>query len=63
MKANTVLLYQAALIALQIINAGINIDPTIHVPPLVALIVAAVVGGFQFYVNHLGNQKVEPTVK
>jgi uncharacterized membrane-anchored protein len=63
MKANTILRYQAALVTLQVINAGINIDPTVHLPPLVALIIAAVVGGFQFYVNHLGNQKVEPDPK
>jgi hypothetical protein len=59
MSANTVLLLQSMLITLQMVNAGIATIPS--VPTAVAVIASAVVGGFQFYVNHLGNQIVPPS--
>ena len=54
MKPNTILLLQSILIFLQIVNAALGSE--IHLPPAVSVIVAAFVGAFQFYVNHLGNQ-------
>jgi hypothetical protein len=57
MKPSTILLLQSLLIALQMANAAIDTLPQPW--PVVA---AAIVGGFQFYVNHLGNITV-PEVK
>jgi uncharacterized membrane-anchored protein len=57
MKANTILLLQSGLIFLQIVNSAIATGiEGVHVNPLISICLAAFVGGFQFYVNHLGNQ-------
>ena len=60
MKPNTILLLQSALIFLQIVNAAIGNE--IHLPPAASVVIAAFVGAFQFYINHLGNQ-LTPTGK
>lgn len=57
MNANTVLLLQSILVALQMCNAALD-----TLPQPWPVIAAAFIGGFQFYVNHLGNQIV-PEVK
>jgi hypothetical protein len=53
---NSILILQAALVFVQIVNAGLATEPGIHVPRLVVLIVVAFTGALQFYVNHVGNQ-------
>lgn len=53
MKPNTVLLLQSILIFLQIVNAALGSE--IHLAPVWSVIIAAFVGAFQFYVNHIGN--------
>jgi hypothetical protein len=58
MSPTKILGIQSALVSLQIINAGIATIP--HVPPVVPLIVAALVGGGQFFIQHVGNN-TEPT--
>jgi hypothetical protein len=50
---NRLLAIQSALITLQIVNAGIA---TVTHNALIALIIGAVVGGIQNYVQHAGNQ-------
>jgi len=48
-----ILFLQSLLISLQFINASIaTID---GVPAVMSMCVSAVVGGFQFFVQHLGN--------
>lgn len=55
-----ILFLQSVLIALQFINVGIA---TIEgVPPIISLCISAVVGGFQWFVQHIGNM-VEPPDK
>jgi hypothetical protein len=57
MKTNTLLLLQSILIVLQVINAGLaEVLPSTPVAHFIALCSAAILGGFQFYVQHLGNQ-------
>jgi len=58
MKANTVLLLQSILIFLQMVNAAAGSE--FHLSPIWSVIISAFVGAFQYYVNHLGNQKVTP---
>jgi hypothetical protein len=53
MSTTKILAIQSALVSLQIINAGIATIP--HMPPIVPLIVASLVGGGQFFVQHVGN--------
>jgi hypothetical protein len=57
MKPNTILLLQSILIFLQMCNAAVD-----TLPQPWPILVAAFVGAFQFYINHLGNQSV-PTPK
>lgn len=57
MSQNTISLLQAIGITVQIINAGAA--AVIH-NPLVALIVSAVAGGYQYYVQKLGNESQPP---
>jgi hypothetical protein len=58
MSATTILALQSLLIFLQIVNASneLNISTTWRV------ILAAGVGAFQYFVNHLGN-KLKPEEK
>ena len=53
MKASTLSAFQAILVALQIINAGIA---GVTHNPMVSLILGGVVGGFSIYVQKLGNE-------
>ena len=55
MKPSTLLLLQSACITLQTINAGIA---AITQNAAAALIIGAIAGGLQFYVQHAGNQVV-----
>ena len=53
-----ILFLQSLLISLQFINASIaTID---GVPAVMSMCVSAVVGGFQFFVQHLGNLSLPP---
>jgi hypothetical protein len=57
MSTDRLLLLQAIFVTLQIVNAGLaGILPHSPVGAFVQLVVAAVVGGFQFYLQNLGNQ-------
>jgi hypothetical protein len=58
MKPNTLLLLQSVCITVQTINAGLA---AITQNAAVALIVGALAGGLQFYVQHAGN-KTDPKV-
>jgi len=60
MSQNTILLLQSIGITLQMVNGGLG--STIK-DPVVSLVIAAVIGGFQFYVQHVGNQSTSPTVQ
>lgn len=53
MKPNTILLLQSLLITAQTINAGLA---AVTHNAVLALVVCAAVGGFQFFVQHIGNQ-------
>lgn len=59
MSTTTLLALQSALVSLQIINAGLGGLAHI-VPGWLSLVLAAVVGGGQFFVQHVGNQTVPP---
>lgn len=56
-----ILLLQAVLQGLQVINVGIATIQ--HVPPAIPLIIAAVVASISSYVQHAGNQSVPPEGK
>ena len=49
----TVLMLQSLLVTLQIANAGLATAP--HMPPIVAVMMAAIMGGLQTFVQHVGN--------
>jgi hypothetical protein len=52
-----ILLLQSALISLQMINTAVATGiEGMRIHPLISILLAAFVGGFQFFVNHLGNQ-------
>jgi hypothetical protein len=51
MKANTILLFQSMLIFMQMANAAVD-----TLPQPLPILIAAFIGAFQYYVNHLGNQ-------
>lgn len=53
MSPTLILFLQSLLIMLQMANAGLATIP--HMPVAVPLFAAAVVGGFQFFVQNLGN--------
>ena len=57
MSQNTILLLQSIGITLQMVNGGLGV--AIH-NPVLSLVLGAVIGGFQFYVQHVGNQSVPP---
>lgn len=61
MSTHTILLLQSILIFLQMVNAALGV--TLHVPPVVSVMLSAFVGAFQFYVNHVGNQTQPPPAK
>lgn len=56
LSSHTILLLQSALIFAQMVNAAVG--TSLQLPPAVAVILAAFVGAFQFYVSHLANQIV-----
>ena len=60
MKANTIYLLQALGFFLQTINASIS--GVVH-NPTVSMFIAAGVGAFQFYMQHVGIQMPAPEVK
>jgi hypothetical protein len=53
MSTNTILLLQSIAITLQTINAGLS--GVVH-DPVLSLMVASIVGGYQFYIQNLGNK-------
>lgn len=53
MKPTTILALQSLGIAMQIINTGIA---TTHANPVLVLVIGACVGGFQFFLQRVGNQ-------
>jgi hypothetical protein len=57
MKPTTILLLQSLLIFAQMSNAAVD-----TLPQPWPILVAAFIGAFQFFVNHLGNQ-IQPTQK
>lgn len=58
MSSTGTLVLQSLLISLQMVNAGLA--GLGHAPAWLALVLAAVVGGGQFFVQHVGNQAVPP---
>jgi len=60
MKPNTILALQSAGVTAQILNGQIAIIA--HHNAIAALVIGAIIGGFQFYVQGLGN-KLDPNVK
>lgn len=57
MSQNQIVAFQSALIFLQMVNAQIAI---VTKSQLVALIVGSFLGGFQYWVQHLGNASLSP---
>ena len=57
MSPTLLLLLQSMLVTLQVINAGLA---TIVQDQAITLVVGAVVGGLQYFVQHVGNQSVPP---
>lgn len=53
MSTTTLLILQSIGIALQALNAGLS--AVVH-DPAVSLIVSAIIGGYQFFCQHIGNQ-------
>jgi len=60
MTKNTLTVLQSLLITGQIINGGLA---SLHASPTVAVIVSAVLGGFQFYVHAATGSDVTETKK
>lgn len=58
MTSITILFLQSLLISLQVINAGIS--TLTGLPPIVPFLISAVVGGFQYFVQNLGNMSMPP---
>jgi hypothetical protein len=58
MSSTMILFLQSLLITLQMINAGLATIP--NMPIAVPLFSAAIVGGFQFFVQNLGNNTPPP---
>lgn len=58
MSPTTILFLQSMLITLQIVNAGLA--TITGLPVAVPLVAAAVVGGFQFFVQNVGNLAQPP---
>ncbi len=58
MSPTVILFLQSMLITLQIVNAGLATIPGL--PVAVPLVAAAVFGGFQFFVQNLGNLSMPP---
>ena len=58
MSPTMILFLKSLLISLQIINAGLATIPGL--PIAVPLVAAAVFGGFQFFVQNLGNISMPP---
>lgn len=57
MSPNTILALQAFLVFLQMLNVGLVTIP--QVPPFYFVLISAVIGGFQTFLQHVGNQ-VQP---
>lgn len=57
MSQNTILALQSFLITLQTINAGVG---TVIKSPIWSLIIAASIGGLQFYIQNVGNKSIPP---
>jgi hypothetical protein len=60
MSPTTLLLLQSMLITLQTINAALG---TIVKNPVISLIVGAAIGGFQYFVQNIGNKAIPPGAK
>lgn len=58
MNTTLLLAVQSMLVSLQIINAGLS--GLAHVPAWLSLVIAAIVGGGQFFVQNAGNKTVPP---
>jgi len=57
MRPTTILALQSMLISFQMVNAAVATGiEGLHISPLISICLAAFVGGFQFFVTHLGNQ-------
>jgi hypothetical protein len=61
MGQNAILALQSLLIFLQIANAGLSTLQGLH--PIVPMLSAAALGGFQYFVTHLGNKSISPEVQ
>lgn len=60
MSSTMILFLQSLLITLQMVNAGLATIP--NIPVVVPLVASAVIGGFQYFIQHLGNLSVPPQV-
>lgn len=60
MSSTMILFLQSLLITLQLVNAGFATIPDI--PAIVPIVASAVIGGFQYFIQHLGNLSVPPQV-
>ena len=57
MSPTTLLLLQSLLITLQTVNAALG---TVVKDPAISLLIGAVIGGFQYFVQNVGNKTVPP---
>lgn len=58
MNTTALLALQSMLVSLQIINAGLG--SLAHAPAWLSLVIAALLGGGQFFVQNAGNKTVPP---
>jgi len=54
-SGNKLLLLQSIGVTLQVVNAGLG--TTVHNPAM-SVMVGAIVAGYQFFIQHLGNQAI-----
>jgi hypothetical protein len=60
MSPTTLLLLQSMLITLQTINASLGV---VIKNPAISVVVAAAIGGFQYFVQNVGNKATPPETK
>ena len=58
MSTTALLGIQSLLVSLQIINAGVG--SIAHAPSWLPLVIAAIIGGGQFFVQNTGNKTIPP---